>query len=292
MQRSLCSLLSVLPSKSPAALWAERQRLLHSLLRLRLRMGLSPWWFTAPFFQVDHLRFSGKRAIPTNLFTEYFHPDRSCRKSFRQKYGLDQDDKVVISAGHYIKRKGLPEFVTLARRLPDVQFFWFGSTSLELVPHQIREAVENAPSNVHFPGYVERDEMREAYCGCDLFCFMSHEETEGIVVLETLACGTPTVVRNIQVYDGWLRDGENVYKSDSDEDFEAKVRAVLDGALPSLAAAGMETAGERSCENIAVKLRTCCEELLDTDGAFASQAESIENSKNHRENVPSEEPLC
>ena len=67
---SLCSLLSVLPSKSPAALWAERQRSLHSLLRLRLRMGLSPWWFTAPFFQVDHLRFSGKRAIPTNLFND------------------------------------------------------------------------------------------------------------------------------------------------------------------------------------------------------------------------------
>lgn len=229
-------------------------------------------------------------AMSNGIDTEYFHPDRSCRKSFRQKYGLEQDDKVVISAGHYIQRKGLPEFVTLASRLPDVQFFWFGSTSLELVPHQIREAVENAPSNVHFPGYAERDEMREAYCGCDLFCFMSHEETEGIVVLEALACGTPTVVRNIPVYDGWLRDGENVYKADSDEDFEAKVRAVLDGALPSLAA-GMETAGERSYENIVVKLRTCCEELLDTDGAFASQAESIENGKNQIQNVPSEEPL-
>lgn len=210
-------------------------------------------------------------AMSNGIDTGYFHPDKGCRSNFRRRYGLEDNDRVVISVGHYIQRKGLPEFVELARKMPDVHFFWFGHTSLELVPRRIREAMENAPANVSFPGYIEREEMREAYCGCDLFCFMSHEETEGIVVLEALACGTPTIVRDIPVYDGWLRDGENVYKADSDEDFAVKTRAVLDGKLPSLTEAGRDTALERSYGNIAEKLR-CCEELLDTKNEFVEDA--------------------
>lgn len=101
---------------------------------------------------------------------------------------------------------------------------------------------------------------------------MSHEETEGIVVLEALACGMPTIVRDIPVYDGWLRDGDNVYKADSDEDFAVKTRAVLDGKLPSLTEAGRDTALERSYGNIAEKLRCCCEELLDTKDEFVEDA--------------------
>lgn len=60
------------------------------------------------------------------------------------------------------------DFVELARSIPDVRFFWFGYTNLNLVPKSIRTAIENAPENLCFPGYVERDELRDAYCGCDL----------------------------------------------------------------------------------------------------------------------------
>lgn len=211
-------------------------------------------------------------AMSNGIDTGYFHPDKRCRASFRRRYGLDDNDRVVISVGHYIQRKGLPEFVELARKMPDVHFFWFGHTSLELVPRQIREAVENTPANVSFPGYVGREEMREAYCGCDLFSFMSHDETEGIVVLEALACGTPTIVRDIPVYAGWLRDGENVYKAENDEDFAVKAQAVLDRKLPSLSDAGRDTALERSFGNIAEKLRCCCEELLDKEEEFTEDA--------------------
>lgn len=45
-----------------------------------------------------------------------------------------------------------------------------------------------------------------------LFCFMSHEETEGIVVLEALACCIPVLVRDIPVYEDWLADGKNVLR--------------------------------------------------------------------------------
>ncbi len=84
---------------------------------------------------------------------------------------------------------------------------------------------------------------------------MSHEETEGIVVLEALACGIPTVVRDIPVYAGWLRDGKNVYKADSTEAFRQRVTGLLDGALPDLTEAGRRVAEERSMAAMGEQLR-------------------------------------
>ena len=124
-----------------------------------------------------------------------------------------------------------------------------------MVPLAIRQAIETAPQNCLFPGFVSQAELRDAYCGADLFAFLSSEETEGIVVLEALACGIPALLRDIPVYSGWLRDGENVYMAGNDGEFVKKARAMLDGSLPSLTEAGMRTAQSRSMRATGERLR-------------------------------------
>lgn len=131
-------------------------------------------------------------------------------------------------------RKGIAEYVDLAARLPDVQFFWFGHTPRAVMTAEVREAVDSAPPNLHLAGYVAPDQVRDAYAGSDLFCFMSHEETEGIVVLEALASGTRVLVRDIPVYEDWLPEGGLVHKARSTSEFEQRVRAILDGTAPDL----------------------------------------------------------
>ena len=169
-----------------------------------------------------------------------------------------------ISVGHTIARKGLPEFLDLARRIPSARFLWFGWTDPRLIPQEIVRAIENAPANVLFPGFVDRERLREAYCGADVFAFMSHEETEGIVVLEALACGIPTVVRDIPVYSGWLEAGKNVYKASNTDEFQQSVEGILSGALPDLTSAGRTTAESRSLEAVGARLREiyCRERIL------------------------------
>jgi 1,2-diacylglycerol-3-alpha-glucose alpha-1,2-glucosyltransferase len=115
-------------------------------------------------------------------------------------------------------------------------------------------SIETAPVNLYFPGYVERDELRDAYCGCDLFAFLSKEETEGIVVLEALACGIPALVRDIPVYEGWLTDRKNVYKASGLTEFKKQVKGILTSALPDLTASGLQIAQERSLEAVGEKL--------------------------------------
>ena len=198
-------------------------------------------------------------ALSNGVDTDFFAPSAQRRRAFREKYGLSETDKAVLSVGHYIARKGILEFVELARRLPEVRFFWFGHTDLRLVPRRVRDAIAGAPSNVTFPGFADQAALRDAYCGCDVFAFMSHEETEGIVVLEALACGIPTVVRDIPVYREWLTAGASVYKAKDGWDFLRKVAGLLDGSLPALTASGLRAARSRSIPAVGRVLRTIYE---------------------------------
>lgn len=190
------------------------------------------------------------RALSNGVDTEFFRPDKSRGAAFRRRYGLPAWQKVVVCAGHFMQRKGILDFIALARAMPLVQFYWFGHTPPALVPAAVRKAMDAAPPNLCFAGFVSQAQLRDAYCGADLFCFCSHEETEGIVVLEALACGVPVLLRDIPVYEGWLTDGANVYKAHDGASFAAKADAILQGGLPDVTAAGRAVAVARSLPNM------------------------------------------
>ena len=114
--------------------------------------------------------------------------------------------------------------------------------------------MQNAPANVRFPGFLTQAQLRDAYCGADAFLFCSHEETEGIVVLEALACGTPTLVRDIPVYRGWLQDGVNVHKAADTATLGSKLAALLQNRLPDTAETGRKTALQRDLTVIGSEL--------------------------------------
>ena len=194
-------------------------------------------------------------SLSNGVDVDFFHPDAAAKDTFRKRYHLGANEKTVISVGHTIARKGLPEFLELARRMPDVRFLWFGWTDPRLVPAAPTGAIRHAPPNVLLPGFVDRERLREAYQGADVFAFLSHEETEGIVVLEALACGIPTVLRDIPVYDGWLEDRKTVYKASNPGEFQRIVMDLLAGTLPDLTAAGRQAAEERSLEAVGERLK-------------------------------------
>lgn len=194
-------------------------------------------------------------ALSNGIDTRQYVPDREKRKIFREKYQIAEETKVILSVGHYMERKGILEFIEMAEKMPQVQFLWFGYTSPKLIPSVVQKAIEKAPGNIRFPGYVTPEELRYAYQGSDLFCFMSHEETEGIVVLEALACELTVLVRDIPVYEDWLTDGVNAYKADNTDEFVDKAGKILNGELPDISGQGRKVAEERSFSRIADKMK-------------------------------------
>lgn len=72
--------------------------------------------------------------VTNGVDTDFFRADAGEGRCFREKYHISPDQKVVISAGHLIKRKGIFDFITLASQMPDTLFIWFGGGNDWAVP--------------------------------------------------------------------------------------------------------------------------------------------------------------
>ncbi len=182
-----------------------------------------------------------------------YEPAPGDREAFRNRMGFSDSDKVIIAVGLYFERKGILDFVQMAKDMPDYKFVWFGKTPLYSVPHKIRKAVRTKLPNLTFAGYVQPDELKQAYVGCDAYIFPTHEETEGIVLLEALAAEANVIIRDIPVFD-WLTDRRDCYKAKDLEDFERLIRAVTSGELPSLQENGRAAVAGMDIKKVGEKL--------------------------------------
>ncbi|MEE1619191.1 glycosyltransferase [Brachybacterium sp. J153] len=198
--------------------------------------------------------------LSNGVDTTFFRPDPSARGRLRESLGLAPDAQVVISVGMQLVRKGILDWVEVARRLPEVTFVWYGRTDERLLTAEVERALATAPSNAIFPGYLRADQLREAYCGADAFCFLTKEETEGIVLWEALACGVPALVRGIELYRDRMPDGVLTHQVDGDDpDFAARAASRLEdllaGRLTDLTGAGRRAAEEVDLRQVAQRLR-------------------------------------
>lgn len=201
-------------------------------------------------------------AISNGVELDFFYKNKKLGKDFRKKYGYTGDDKVIIGIGLYIERKGIVDFVELAKRMPEYKFIWFGYSPLAAATRPVRKAVNTKLDNLTFAGYVERDMIRAALNGCDLYLFPTFEETEGIPIIEAISCGADAIIRDIPIFDDWLEDGKNVYKAKDVDDFEIKIKKFLNGELKSVADNAYPIALERSQDNIGKQLKQVYEEVL------------------------------
>ena len=195
-------------------------------------------------------------AVSNGVDTEFFQSrnKEKEKQELHEKYKIPMNRKVVVSAGHLIQRKGILDFLKLAKMMPETTFIWFGGGNDSLVTQEVKEAVKKKSENVIFAGYVEAAELRNAYCGADAFAFFSYEETEGIVVLEALACEVPVVLRDIPVYKGWIQDQIQAYKVHNLEEYKHNLMHTFKGDQEELKKNASELAEQRSIRSAGERL--------------------------------------
>lgn len=204
-------------------------------------------------------------AISNGIELEKFKKNKIAGKKFRETYGFSLGDKVIIGIGLYIERKGIVDFVELAKRMPEYKFIWFGYSPLSAATKNVREAVNTKLDNLIFAGYVEPEMIVGAMSGCDLYLFPTLEETEGIPIIEACACRCKALIRDIPVFDDWLEDGVNVYKAKTIEEFEKKIRQIIDGELADLTDIAYSVAADRSLAVVGEKLKQVYKEVLEQE---------------------------
>ena len=204
------------------------------------------------------------RVISNGVDTEKFSKREDLKEKFFQEYNINEP--VIVTAGLPFERKGIIEFVKIAEKFPEYRFFWFGSSSIKpLLPKKIQKIIDFPPSNLVFPGFVEEEILLGAFSAANLFLFMTYEENEGIVVLESLSTKLPILLRDIPVYNGWLEDKKNCIKAKTTEEFMEKLEIIVNNKIINIEEIkenGREVAKVRDLKEVGKKYKEYYEYIL------------------------------
>ena len=120
---------------------------------------------------------------------EIFSPSKRC-DLFRSKLGISNSEIVVLWAGRTVYEKRPDIYGTILKKL-----IAEGLPVKGLVAGGIGPGVEFMKhTSIIQLGWLNAEELAQAYASSDILLFPSAVETFGNVTLESLACGTPAVV--------------------------------------------------------------------------------------------------
>ncbi len=133
-------------------------------------------------------------------FFHYTNPER-----FKEKYGINAE-RVIGFCGRFGYEKHLEDIIGIADDFDGDIIMAGKGPAQDYYMNMAREK-----KNVRFLGFLSREELREFYSSIDLFIFPSTAETQGLVALESMACGVPVIGSNALALKDTIEDGKTGY---------------------------------------------------------------------------------
>ena len=147
---------------------------------------------------------------------EFYSESQEKKNSFRHQLGIPLNKFVVFGDGQVQARKGVDDFAKLAKANPEMQFIWAGGFSFGKITDgydHFKKLVENPPHNLKFTGIIDRQKLVDYLNIADLFVLPSYDELFPMSVLEAFSCGTPVLLRDLDLYQaiisGYYLKGSN-----------------------------------------------------------------------------------
>lgn len=166
--------------------------------------------------------------------SEFYEQTQAKKNATRQELGIPQDKFVVFGDGQVQARKGVDDFAKLAEANPDYQFIWAGGFSFGKITDgydHFKQMVENPPKNLTFTGIIDREKLVDYLNMADLFLLPSFDELFPMSVLEAFSCGTPVLLRDLDLYraiiDGYYLAGKDFAEMNEQLRFAATHPEVL-----------------------------------------------------------------
>ncbi|MGD8341397.1 MAG: glycosyltransferase, partial [Gammaproteobacteria bacterium] len=133
--------------------------------------------------------------LPTGLDLDRFAAGDGDR--FRAEHAIEPGRPVILTVGRVAFEKNLAFLIDVLERVrqavPNVLLVIAGEgPALRPLKKDVQR--RGLADNVRFVGYLDRDGgLLDCYRAADLFVFASRTETQGLVLLESMAVGTPVV---------------------------------------------------------------------------------------------------
>ncbi len=183
---------------------------------------------------LDVLRHYGvdtlAEVIATGLQASSFNPADAI--AFKQKYAIAQERPMILYVGRVAHEKNIGFLLVVAKLLSDVMpeaLLVIAGEGPALPSLRALVKSHGIEKNVQFIGYLDRHtELNSCYKAADVFVFASKSETQGLVILEAMAQGTPVVAIAELGTASVLVEGQGALISNENEsEFVRKVYSLL-----------------------------------------------------------------
>lgn len=199
--------------------------------------------------------------IPAGLETDVFRPLPD-GATVRESFGVG-NGRIIMHVGRVSFEKHIDDIVRSLKWLPeDVVLVVVGDGPA-------RKDVEDTAMDcgfgdrVVFTGFVDRMSLPWYYNAADVCVSCSRFETQGLTVMEAMACGKPVVCPNARAFSVIIEDGKDGFLFDGGvEDMAEKINLALD-CDGSVGMAAMAKARGYSRENCADMLTDLYEHVIE-----------------------------
>ncbi len=205
--------------------------------------------------------------VPTGVDVQCFATGDDVR--LRQELNIPADNPVIGHLGRLAPEKNL-DFLTDAVMTyllenPDAHFLLVGTGTSEQSIHK-KIAEKKLESRLHHLGVIDRQQLVDAYHAMTVFVFASKSETQGMVLTEAMAAGTPVVALDAPGAREVVKESVNgrLLLEQSVESFADAISWVCQQSNEQkqrLHAAALATANEFSMGQCAGKALACFESL-------------------------------
>jgi phosphatidylinositol alpha-mannosyltransferase len=183
----------------------------------------------------------------------------------------------ILFVGRLDPRKGfrylLRAFPLIKEELPQARLIVVGAYRRKEMSSFLHYTREHHMTSVKFVGRVSDEQLPRYYRSSHVFCAPSTGfESFGIVLLEAMAAGTPTVASNIPGYRDLLEDGREGFLVEPKNErslAEAIIRILKDPAMQQrMGAQGRAKAPQYSWRQVALRVLDYYQELLNRKGSL------------------------
>lgn len=161
-----------------------------------------------PIFIDDLIKFGIDRHkikyIPNYVSKESFYKESHEKiLQTKEKYKINKDSFIVLGVGQVQTRKGIKDFIEVAKQNPNITFIWAGGFSFGAITdgyNELKEIYENPPKNVQFIGIIPREDMNDIYNIADVLFMPSYNELFPMSILEAINSYKPLLLRDLDLY--------------------------------------------------------------------------------------------
>lgn len=170
--------------------------------------------------------------IPNFVSKENFYvQDQAKINDIRASLNIAIDAFVVLGVGQVQTRKGVHDFVEVAKRNPDIEFVWCGGFSFKGLTDgykELKDLMDHPPENVRFLGIVPRSQMNDMFNMANVLFMPSYNELFPMAILEAANAHTPILLRNLDLYKDILFG--NYVAGENNDDFSNHIRELKENA--------------------------------------------------------------